>query len=365
VRPARLLVLRAGTGASNNLIRSLKAGDASFFVVGCHADRFVLKKSTADRNYLTPPFTHPRFLDALRHIVTTERIDLLIPNTDQDVMTVAGLRDAIPCRVFLPPTPVIELCQDKLELTRFVRSRGLPAPVTHAVADLDAIDELFRRLASSSSRLWCRIRVGSGSVGAIPVKSAEQARAWISYWQDMRHVPASLFTLSAHLPGRSFACQSLWRQGRLVLVKTYERLSYFGGESSPSGVSSVPALAKIVREPRVVETSVAAVRALGDGVSGAFDVDLKDDAEGIAHITEINAGRLISGTNLFDLAGRYNMASTYVSLGLDEPVVIDEPYDVAQDYYMVRDLDTLPGIFHADDLFDGIDDARVFPASAS
>ena len=40
------------------------------------------------------------------------------------------------------------------------------------------------------------------------------------------------------------------------------------------------------------------------------------------------------------------------------PVEIDPAYDVAPDYYMVRDLDTLPAIVHADNLFEGIEDAR-------
>jgi carbamoyl-phosphate synthase large subunit len=150
----------------------------------------------------------------------------------------------------------------------------------------------------------------------------------------------------------------LWKDGELVLVKTYERLAYFGADSSPSGISSVPALAKIVRDPRLVETSVRAIRALGSQISGAFDIDLRDDDLGVAQITEINAGRLISGTNLFDLSGRHNMASTYIRLALDELVKLGDPYEVADDYYMVRDLDTVPGIYHADDLFADIEDAR-------
>jgi carbamoyl-phosphate synthase large subunit len=88
-------------------------------------------------------------------------------------------------------------------------------------------------------------------------------------------------------------------------------------------------------------------------------VNLKDDARGAARITEINAGRFLSGTGLFDLTGRHNMALTYVRLALGEPVQIEQVYDVAEDYYMVRDLDTLPGIFHADEVFDGIEDARM------
>jgi carbamoyl-phosphate synthase large subunit len=353
----RVLILRAGTGASNNLIRSLRAGDPSLFIVGCHADRFVLKKSPADKNYLTPPFTHPAFPDALCYIIAVEQINLLMPNSDPDVKTVSDLREQIPCRLFLPSKAVIELCQDKLALATFLRSHGVPAPATYAVTGPDPIEEIFRRLAASS-RLWCRVRVGSGSVGAIPVRTPEQARAWISYWEEMRGVSASFFTLSEYLPGRSFACQSLWKDGQPILVKTYERLSYFGSEGNPSATSSVAALAKIVSEPRLVETSAQAVRALDGRASGAFDVDLRDDRHGIAQVTEINAGRLISGTNLFDLTGRHNMASTYVRLALGQPVAIDEPYDVVEDYYMVRDFDTLPDIFHADDFFEGIDEAR-------
>jgi hypothetical protein len=32
---------------------------------------------------------------------------------------------------------------------------------------------------------------------------------------------------------------------------------------------------------------------------------------------------------------------------------------------MIRDLDTLPAIFHADDLSEGIEDARIVPSSGN
>jgi len=56
---ARLLVTSAGSGASGNLVRSLRAGNASLTIVGCHDDQFILKNSTADRNYLVPPLSPP------------------------------------------------------------------------------------------------------------------------------------------------------------------------------------------------------------------------------------------------------------------------------------------------------------------
>jgi len=352
----RFLVTGAATGASNNFIQSLRAGDRCLFIVGCHDDRFVLKKSMADRNCLLPGATHPDFLEGLSRVVTTERIDLLIPTSDADVRLASTLRDEIPCRVFLPRPTVVALCQDKYELTSFLHARGIPAPLTYPVPDLDGVEDTFRRLAPRE-RLWCRIRTGAGPAAAIPVDNPEQAASWIRYWCEMRGVPATAFTLSEYLPGRDFACQSLWKDGQLILIKTSERLSYFGGRTRPSGVSSIGALHKTICDPRVVEVSAAAVRALGESVSGAFSVDLKEDVGGTPCVTEINVGRFLSGTPIFDLTGTHNMAVTYVRLALGKAVDIKDAYDVAADYYMVRDLDTLPGVFHADEFFEGVEDA--------
>jgi len=352
----RLLIPGAGTGASNALIRSLRASDSSLFVVGYHSDRFTLKKSAADLNYLIPFPTRDDFIDRLRSVIKAEGIDLLIPMGDPDVELFSRLRSEIPCRVFLPAHRVIELCQDKYDLIAFLRDQGRPTTITYPVTRLGDIEEIFRRLAPRSP-LWCRIRKGTGSMGATPVKTPDQARAWIEYWQDMREVPVASFTLSEYLPGRDFACQSVWNDGTLVIARTHERLSYFGGYDRPSGVASTAALAKTVVDPRVVDISAAAIRAVDARASGTFDVDLKEDARGVPQITEINAGRIISGASILDGAGKHSLALTYVRLALGEPAEIAEPYDVAENYYFVRDVDTVPGVFHADELFEGIREA--------
>jgi hypothetical protein len=114
----------------------------------------------------------------------------------------------------------------------------------------------------------------------------------------------------------------------------------------------------MVRAPAVVEASLAAVRAIDAHATGAFSVDLKENDEGCPLVTEINVGRFLTGTSIFDLTGKHNMSLTYVRLALGEPVSISEIYDVVEDYYMVRDLDALPDIFHAASLGEGIEDAR-------
>ena len=351
-----LLVLGAGTGASNNLIRSLKSGDPWLRIVGAHDDRFVLKKSCADRNYLTPSPTSEGFPDALRRVVARERVDLVIPASDVHVIVTSALRDALGCRTFLPSPRTIELCQDKYDLTVFLRSRDLPAPLTYGVTRLDEIDEIFERFPSGAL-LWCRIRRGTASMGATSVRTPQHAKGWIGHWHDMRGVPIESFTLSEYLPGRDFLCQGLWKDGQLVLVKTFERLSYFGGAANPSGLSSLSALAKTVYEPRVVDVCRRVIDAIDTRASGVFSIDLKEDRTRTPCITEINAGRFFMAMNNLDAAGKHNMGVTYVRLALGEDVQMQNEYDVVEDFYMVRDLDTLPGVFHADAFFEDIEEA--------
>src|SRR5258705_9533850 len=356
---ARLLVTSAGSGASGNLVRSLRAGNAALVIVGCHDDQFILKNSTADRNYLVPPLSHPTWARSLCRVVDTERIDLVIPTSDPDVAALSRVRGRLAGRVFLPRAATVRRLGDKYGLTEWLRARGVPAPATYRVTDLRRLERIFERLGNPS-RAWCRIREGAGSRGAAPVGGPEQARSWIKYVRDMRGVPVSAFTLSEYLPGRDFGCQSVWKDGRLALAKASERRSCLGSGSQPSEVSAVGALPKTVREPGVLETAVRAIRAAARKASGVFAVELKEDAGGIARVTEINAGRFTSSPNRLDLPGKHNMTAVYLDVAGGEPVDLSEEYEGPEDHYMLRDIDAAPRVFHADEFFDGVEDARRF-----
>jgi carbamoyl-phosphate synthase large subunit len=353
----RLLVTGAGGAAAGNLIRDLRLADSSLVIVGCHDDRFTLAKSSAVRNWLVHAPGHPGYAASLRRVIERERVDVVIPTTDPAVLALARAREALPCRLFLPALPTIALCQDKYALSRRLTEAGVPAPETYPLAGLEEVEAVFARLARHAL-VWCRVRHGAGSVGAIPVRRPEQARAWIAYWDEMRGVPPAAFTLSEYLPGRDFSAHSLWRDGQPLVTKTTERLSYFVAGGSPSGISSVSALSKTGQHPEVARVCVAAIRAVDPRATGVFNLDLKENAAGVACVTEINAGRFSSGPGPFDLTGKHHLSALYVRLALGEPIDLDGEYDAVDDVYALRDLDTEPGLYHADRLFEGIEDAR-------
>ena len=335
-------------------MRSLRVGDPSLVIIGCSGSRFYLNKSLADRDYVLPLST-ARYGAALRHIIEAERIDLVIPTSDFDVRRIGAVRKQLGCRTFLPSNALIRRCQDKYELTRFLRRRRISAPRTYAISDADSVEKIFSRF-ESGVKLWCRIRSGSGSYGAVPVRTAQQVRGWMHFWESMRSVPSHSFTLSEYLPGRDYCVQCLWKSGRLILAKMAERITYLES-GSPSGVSSMPALAKTALDSGVIDVCARAIRALDPRANGVFFVDLKENESGEPCITEINAGRFATMTNIHDLVGKHNMAVTYVRLALGEQSELDESVDYADGYYLVRSVDTLPAIVHEDDLFRGIHNA--------
>ncbi len=349
---ARVLIIGAGSAAGENLIRSLSAGDPALVLVGCNEDQFVLRRSIAKALYLVPSPRSREFIGALRRLIDDIGIDLIVPTNDAHVRALSDGRSRLRSRVFLPPPAVIELCQDKVRSIAELRRCGIPAPETYPLTGLRSIRPIFDRLGGPP--LWCRPRTGTCARGGAAVASPDQARSWIELWRSMQGIPVRSFTLSKYLPGREILCQSLWDGGRLVLVNTFERLAYFGVDNIPSGVTSLSSLAKTVAAPAAVEVCCRAVRAVAPEASGAFSIDVKEDAEGRPHVTEINAGRLFMAMTAFDRVLKHNTALTYIRLALGERVELGEEYDAVDGYYMTRDLDTDPGVFHADDLFVGI-----------
>jgi carbamoyl-phosphate synthase large subunit len=348
----RVLVTSAGGGASNNLMRGLRACGSPVFLVGTSIDPYYLARSLADRNYLIPRVdSGEAYLEAIEGIVARESIDVIIPNNDLEVPALSGARDRLGVRTYLPAHETIELCQDKLALTRHLAEQGIRVPETYPVSVPGQAAEIFARFGNPDL-LWCRMRRGSGSRGSLPVKRPDQVRFWVEYWTEMRGVPEGMFVLCEYLPGRDYAVQSLWQEGELVQAKACERLDYLFGGLMPSGSSSTPRVARTIDDPVINELCVATVRAVDPGATGLFCIDLKEDREGVPCVTEINIGRFFMITPLFNRVGHHNMAELHLRLALGEdPEVAPEDRfgDIGpEETYLLREIDNEPEVLTAD-----------------
>lgn len=347
----RVLVTGAGTGSTGNVIRALRAMTPVPHIVGVHHDRFTLRVSSADRNYPCPAPASAEFIPAITQIIRRERVNVVVPTDDDVVKALSDARDRFPVGLLLPRRETIDLCQDKFALSEFFRGRKIPVPRTYAVRSLRGLEGIFARFPRGNL-LWCRARRGARSLGAAPVITVEQARAWISLWRDLRGVAVSDFTLGEYLPGRHFLVQSVWCEGRLLRAQATEVLGYFAAGNNPSGVFSLSCLAKTVVADEALRTALDAVHALERRPAGAFSVELKETADGVPAITEINAGRFPAGITALLAIGEDNMVGLFAAAAVGNPATAAEPLGSATEYYLVRDIDSEPRVFSAAELLE-------------
>jgi carbamoyl-phosphate synthase large subunit len=85
----------------------------------------------ADAGRLLPPSGSPEFLSTLLSYCGEEKIDLLVPTIDPDLLALSRLREPIEnagIKILLSSIESIKLCRNKRNLMGFLRFKGIPVP---------------------------------------------------------------------------------------------------------------------------------------------------------------------------------------------------------------------------------------------
>ncbi len=340
--PTRVLIAGAGGPAGINFIESLRMSDRPFTLVGTDTNRWHLELPRVDERYVVPPAGSPRYLPALQRILEKDQIDVLHAQPDVEVAVLSEHRDELPARTFLPARETIRLSQDKLQTQERLEFARVPVPHSERVTRLQDIPEILARLRQVEGPVWLRAIRGAGSRGAVPVQTARHAQDWIHYWSTMKGLRVRDFMMAEFLPGREFAFQSLWKEGRLLTSACRQRLEYLFGHLTVSGQTSSPSVAVTVHDDRVNRTATEAVRAVDPKATGVFCLDLKENADRVPCVTEINAGRFFTTSNFFAKLGA-NMPADLIRLALGEEIPPRPEFDaVPADMTWVRSVDAPP-----------------------
>jgi hypothetical protein len=330
----RVLVTGAGGPAGVNFIRSLRAAEEPYYIVGTDIDRFHLEWPDVDVAYEAPRSSDPGYVDFLNDLIELEGVELVHPQPDGEVRVISENRDRIGARTFLPSKGAIRVCQDKYESGRVWAEQGVQR--TRAIL-IRSREDLEQAAAELGLPFWLRATEGAGGLGSTPVDQVDVGWHWIEYWR-MR---GKDWTFVAHelLGGRNLAFTSLWDRGRVVCSQVRERLEYIYPYLAPSGVTGTPVLAVTRRRPDVDEIATRAVRAIDPEASGVWSVDLKEDSEGVPRPTEVNCGRFFTTGYFFTAAG-VNIPDLYVRLGYGEELPELPPYGLLDEgIYWIRHID--------------------------
>ncbi len=128
----------------------------------------------ADVCCAVPRCTAPDFIPSLLEVCLQEKVRLLVPTIDTELLTLAEHRAefrAIGTRVVVSSPELVRLARNKVETARFLAGRGLPVPRTALLSDLLAAPDAWR---------WPAILKpvgGSSSVGIVRAENLAEAQA--------------------------------------------------------------------------------------------------------------------------------------------------------------------------------------------
>jgi carbamoylphosphate synthase large subunit len=338
----RILCTGAGGPAGINFIQSLRVAPERMLIVGTEANAFYVHLAPTEKTYLVPRAKDSRYIDNLNEIIQKEHIGFLHAQPDVEVEAVSENRERINANVFLPSKVTVKACQDKLESARIWRKKNVPVAKTIELHDDRDVGKAFEEFGGS---VWIRARRGAGGKGSTPADNEETALSWVRYWKSRR--VSWGFIAQENLPGRNIAFHSLWKNGELVTSMARERVEYIYPYLAPSGIMGTPSVQRTVHDENVNRIGTDAVLAIDSGFNGIASVDLKENADGVPCVTEINPGRMFTTSFFFSYASKMlrgdfaaNIPYLYVLLAYKEAVPELPKYNILpKDVYWIRHMD--------------------------
>jgi carbamoyl-phosphate synthase large subunit len=220
----------------------------------------------ADKAIQIVPVSDPMYLDQLRNIILTERINIAIPTIDPELDFFAMLRDsgACPsCTIISHSREFIAICRDKERTSLFLSERGVRVPKLYTRDDF-----LSEKIA------WpviAKPRSGSGSVGI---------HIFSEYSPTIQNFINSSYVIQEYIEGAEYTVNAyVDRKGVLLGVVAHVRQSIRAGEVEKAQTVDIPA----------ARLAAKVIANFGGFLSGPFCFQGKLTDDGLFSIFEINA----------------------------------------------------------------------------
>ncbi len=337
-----LLITGAGGSAASNVAYSLRN---KHHLVGVDINPYFLHLSPFfhEKN-IVPRCKDPAYLDALNAAIEKHDAKLIWPQPDPEVLALSALRSRLKAKIWMPDDSVIRMCQDKNACLDVWSKKGFRrAP--RLVENDDFSGLVFPT--------WLRATRGAGGRLSALCKTEKQASAWISYVRENGYEDA--LQSEEYLPGRDYCFLSIWKKGELLTSYASERLARIGTRSMSAGGTS--SLNRIVHSEVVNRMALDAICAVDQKPDGVYNVDLKEDAAGVARPTEINAGRWVTNVIFSTLASErfekpeWNFPELAVRLAFDESLPELKKTDaLTANLYFAKNVDMGYAVFFEDEL---------------
>jgi hypothetical protein len=283
-----ILVTACGSSIGLEVLRCLKLDHRNERIIGTEVSAWgkQLALPYCDKVIILPRGDEPEYVYKLKQVFESENVALAFINTEPELEAIYPIRDQIQTRLSCPAQFGLTACLSK----QVLHDRLYSASITAKTMVVDDARDLETALQTLGSPVWLRCAVGPRGRGSIVIKTAAEGAFWIEYWrrQNADESP-DVWLAHQYLPGRNLNWTSVWNNGQLVAAAAGERLKYFMAEVAISGVTGNVSRCQIIDSSKIQDTAIQAVTLADDHPHGIYAVDLREDINGKALVTEINA----------------------------------------------------------------------------
>lgn len=281
-----------GGGLSAATIALLKASKRhDVRVVALNAGPLPVAGRLADRYAEVPRGDEPGYVDRVAEVVAYEKVDLLLPCSDEEALALARSRVTIEstgCRLACANAGILELVSDKPRCFQWLKDRGFDVPDWRLCSTPDELQAAYEHFGRRS--FAAKPARGRGNRGVYIVRD------------DMKGLAISISGREKHMDAETFFRDHATSLLPLLPVLVCERLDvpcYDIDVLSWDGVvkrvvprrrinpEGMPFLGNIIEnDPRL--SSLASRLAEALGLSWLYDFDVMTRADGTPVVIEVN-----------------------------------------------------------------------------
>lgn len=309
----RVLVTTAGLTTAVNVIHALrKSEDLDVYVVAVGLDDLTAGAQLADVFYPVPAVDVPGYMDAILDVCTREEVDFVFPLYSREIAYFSKDVDRFLASrsiyFFVPAHSVVETCIDRVKLSRFFESNGIPTPIRYSRWD---------------NRLRFPLFLKPNKEGLPKHNCKVNDREEMFFY--LRRYPESI--VQEFIEGLEHTVDCLVCKGKVLACVPRARLVVKDGKS---------VLGRTVEHPRLIDQVKDLL--LRIGMNGPCNVQCIEAVEGTLFFTEINP-RLAAGGLPLTVEAGVNIPEMMVKLFLGMAVDPIEGYK--RDLYMIRYLENI------------------------
>ncbi len=155
-----ILITSVGTATSIGLIKNFKQSGNVIIGVDINPFGYTAGSQMVDYYQQVPYADDAEYITVIKEIVSTRKVDILIPVNDIEIYVLSKHKEEIGCSCIIPDISVIDLCRDKYICSRKIEELGV-----NVSEILDKDDITIKRIL--------RDRIGVGSKGIKILEAGE------------------------------------------------------------------------------------------------------------------------------------------------------------------------------------------------